>query len=81
MSHLLGKTDSTLRNMCKVNEWDIESDNEPMVLAKLKQCNAVARQAKAVGEYVQHLVWAPSSHGLAGHSLTSFPLCSTHPDA
>ena len=48
MAALMGKTDSTLRGMCKTNGWPIVSDINPQILARLKENGAVLKNAKAV---------------------------------
>ena len=47
MSALMGRTDSTIRSMCKTNNWSIISDINPIILARLKNCGAVMRGAKS----------------------------------
>ena len=49
MSALMGRTDSTIRSMCKTNNWSIISDINPIILARLKNCGAVMRGAKSAG--------------------------------
>jgi hypothetical protein len=49
MSALMGRTDSTIRSMCKTNNWSIISDINPVILARLKNCGAVMRGAKSAG--------------------------------